>query len=277
MEITTVIGCGINCEFCPQNKLIKKYNERNAHPITVLMLQTFKECVNKIPKRVRIDFSGMAEPWLNKKCTEMVLYASEKGHSISVYTTLVGMTEDDFDKIKNIKYCNFAIHIPDSLTHSNIPITQNYLKLLGKILKNPPPKLDSGLEVFCYGPVHPALSSIVNVKPSDVQDRAGNLDDPNTQHYCIGGPICCRYGGRNINRNVLLPDGTVLLCSMDYSMEHILGDLTKVKYKDLFKSKEALKILKSFDDETISLLCRKCFNASRYNFYKETFKSLFRH
>ena len=68
---------------------------------------------DKLRKGTRIDFSGMAEPWLNKDCTKMVLYAHEKGFPIAIYTTLVGMTDEDFDAIKDIPVEEFVLHIPD--------------------------------------------------------------------------------------------------------------------------------------------------------------------
>jgi adenine C2-methylase RlmN of 23S rRNA A2503 and tRNA A37 len=71
LEITTRIGCRVNCKFCPQKKLLDHYKE-NSHNIiqkNVLSFKNFKKCIDKVPSSVRIDFSGMAEPWLNKDCT----------------------------------------------------------------------------------------------------------------------------------------------------------------------------------------------------------------
>ena len=31
MEITTVIGCKVQCTFCPQTLLMNKYEKENAH------------------------------------------------------------------------------------------------------------------------------------------------------------------------------------------------------------------------------------------------------
>ena len=99
LEVTTVIGCRNMCRFCPQKLLIGKYTKKER-PF-IMSLENFKLAIDKIPKHVRIDFSGMAEPWLNNACTEMVLYAHEKEHPIAVYTTCVGMKLEDIDKIKH--------------------------------------------------------------------------------------------------------------------------------------------------------------------------------
>ena len=74
LEITTRIGCSVNCVYCPQKTLAARYMETgNADNKPIVMsLDTFKACLDKTPKDTRIDFSGMAEPWQNKDCTKMV-------------------------------------------------------------------------------------------------------------------------------------------------------------------------------------------------------------
>ena len=56
-----------------------------------MTLDNFKKAVDKLPQEVRVTFAGFTEPWLNKDCTDMVLYAHEKGHPISIFTTGIGM------------------------------------------------------------------------------------------------------------------------------------------------------------------------------------------
>jgi len=87
------------CRYCPQLLIIKQYNKLREE--VIMSFETFKTCSDKMPKSVRIDFSGMAEPWLNCDATKMLLYAYNSGFKkISVFTSTVGMTEKDFKKIK---------------------------------------------------------------------------------------------------------------------------------------------------------------------------------
>ena len=106
LEITTKIGCKCNCLYCPQDLLIKNYYNRNLNPIPdkAMTIETFKICISKVPKDTRIDFSGMAEPWLNADCTDMVLYTHKMGFPIAVYSTLIGMSRIDFDLIKDFPF-----------------------------------------------------------------------------------------------------------------------------------------------------------------------------
>ena len=112
VEFTTSIGCHINCKLCPQELFIKRYKQ--ISDINILTFENFKKLIDKIPKNIVILFSGMTEPWLNKDCSKMVLYAYNTGHTnIKIFTTAVGMTPEDIDKIKHIPFRQFVLHLPD--------------------------------------------------------------------------------------------------------------------------------------------------------------------
>ncbi len=258
MEITTVIGCGIACRYCPQSRLVRSYRSRSG--VLKMTFDLFRACVDKIPSRVRIDFSGMAEPWLNGQCTAMLLHAAERGHEIAVYTTLRGMTHEDFDALKDLAYDYFVIHIPDADGNSGIPVDDGYLGLLDRIVHHPL-NVAGERQFSCHGTVHPAVRSVVNgTFPvfSTMIDRAGNLRRGDLQPSFHRGRIKCGRTAQELNHNVLLPDGTVLLCCMDYNMDHILGNLLLQEYDRLFRADGYRGVQRALDDETADSLCRKC-------------------
>jgi len=266
LEITTVMGCKINCRYCPQEKLSSRYFKLSQPKTKEMDFELFKSCLDKVPPEVRIDFSGMAEPWLNKKCTDMVEYAAHKGHPLSVYTTLVGMTKQDFERIKNFYYVIFVIHLPDQEGNSKIPITDEWLDLLNTILCAAPPKLKKVLNFSCHGKITAEITNKVPLLSrflidsslyDEMMSRAGNLEK-RFKPISHKGAISCGACGRLINRNELLPDGTVLLCCMDYGMAHVLGNLSQIDYYELFCGEEARKVLQAFDDENLPSLCRRC-------------------
>ena len=125
MEITTVIGCPIDCYYCPQDKLKIAYGNRPR----IMTFEDFQFCIDKLPSTVTIYFSSIAEPWLNPQCTDMVLYASGKGHPLAIYTTLVGMNKQDWKRIKSLSYQIFNIYVADALNKSHIPVNPTYKKL----------------------------------------------------------------------------------------------------------------------------------------------------
>ncbi len=95
LEITTTIGCSLMCIVCPQDKLLNTYKSRPKY----LTYSNFVEILDKIPKNVRIDFSGMSESWLNKECTKMLTYTLKSEFNVAIYSTLYGMEIHDVDSI----------------------------------------------------------------------------------------------------------------------------------------------------------------------------------
>jgi hypothetical protein len=100
-------------------------------------------------------------------------------------------------------------------------------------------------------------------------DRAGalNLNQVNGQKVIViknkSGPIKC--GVTDLyNHNVLLPNGDILLCCMDYDKKHVLGNLFNTPYYEIFRQDpfrdlivENMNHLGASDKS----ICRKCDNA----------------
>ena len=81
IEINTNVGCKLACTFCPQDKLVKKYNKTKS--IKDLSYDSYKELLSRIPKHVRIDFSGMTEPFLNLEASKMVNHTFDQGYDVA--------------------------------------------------------------------------------------------------------------------------------------------------------------------------------------------------
>ena len=132
LEVTTTVpakGCVVDCVFCPQRLLVEKYQGNR-----VMTLEDFQRRIESVPREVRITFSGFVEPWLNKHCSDMVLYAHERGHPVSVFTTGIGMSVEDIERIAHIPYVGepnggFTFHLPDSELLAKHPITPGYIRL----------------------------------------------------------------------------------------------------------------------------------------------------
>ncbi len=266
LEITTRIGCKMNCVYCPQNTLTKRYRGRQDgrdHPIE-MTLEVFKACLGKLPRNTRIDFSGMCEAWLNPHCTDMVLYAHEQGFKIVVYTTLVGMTSVDLERIAHIPFEEFVLHIPDDASNAHIDVTPEYIALLEEVVGMKRGGVPVVTGYSCHAGLHPDIKGCISddsVLITEMNDRAGNVDQPNAPHVSPNGESICINCGWEIHHNVLLPDGTVLLCCMDYGMKHILGNLLEETWEEIHNSAEAKKVKEGFCKADADTLCRGCVNA----------------
>lgn len=258
MEITTVIGCSVNCRFCPQKTLLKAYKS----PKRRLCLEDFKEALNRMPNDVIIIFSGFAEPFLNADCAKMILFAHEKGHPISIFTTGMGMSLEDVASIKDIPFSKiphggFVLHLPDDEGFADMQITDAYLLLITALK-------EANIQNFrpiSMGFVHKAIRHIFPqdlVRTLRMQSRAGNLNKEgvNANYYSCyhEADVTC---GRDeyLFNNVLLPNGDVVLCCQDFGLKHILGNIFKDEYEKILPNP-----LSSY------ALCKSCYKARPLNF-----------
>ena len=217
IEITTQIGCPVGCRYCPQAKLVQNYRIRNptGWPFTRdLSLRQFETLCKKIPPEVDIHFSGMCEPFVNPYAIDMVEVAARK-HSVSIFTTLTGLDIADYDRLLKLPFRWFCVHVPDGQLNTGLKCTPEYLELLQYVVWNKP--YCERFWISMHGDYHPALIPIIGEceVENTIIDRAGNLDIAWADKTVKDNPVC---SCGDYNQNVLLPDGTVLLCCMDYSM-----------------------------------------------------------
>jgi len=226
----------------------------------VMSLEDFKTCVDKTPKGTEIAFSGFSEPFLNPKCIEMIEYAYEKGHPVSVYTTLVGASMDDIKRLGKIRFYDFVMHLPDK--EMTIKINDEYLAKLRAV---------SRLKISATHDKHACCFAEVDKRVRDIIGKSMNVEDfvrPNTRAGYIKasgirkkGWIACRKCGGALNHNVVLPNGDVVMCCMDFGQRHAFGNLLKQSYKEIMGSPERKRVLAGMNDERQDILCRTCESA----------------
>ena len=281
LEITTVIpkkGCVVDCVFCPQEILKKSYNDEMWY----MSMADFKRAIDKVPTEVRIIFSGFIEPFMNKHCSDMMIYAHERGHPVAVFTTAVGMTIDDVEKIKHIPYDDgpnggFTLHLPDEEHLAKHPVTKRYIEVI-KAIKEANlnsfylmsmGKVDDkilDLNLWSEDEIHiPQMWSRAGnlrgeamVKP-ELRRVAGRVSDAakfNEENYKDVELTCGCI--EDLYHNILLPNGDISLCCMDYGLDHITGNLYEQSFEDAIPENN-----QCFD------LCRKCENAVPVNDKKQ--------
>jgi len=260
LEISTNIGCKVNCTYCPQKTIVERYQATSNDPPMQMGLDVFEACLRTVPHDVSITFSGFSEPFLNPLASEMIQMAHARGHTVRIYTTLVGLDHEQYDSISAVPFEEFAVHLPDAEGTSNIPLTPGYLRLLEDVVSRPP----KGLRFLILGRgLDPQIDRLLKRNGYEVvivqlTDRAGNLAADGSRvakPHNKKGKLECLCRQRN---NVLLPDGRVHLCFNDFGMRHLLGDLTQNDYNDLFRSPEFRLVGLSLSDPSVSSNCRRC-------------------
>ena len=284
LEITTMVGCPMMCAFCPQDEL------RNAYPASAprqLSLSDFTLILQKIPPHVSIQFSGMAEPWANPKTTDMLALTLERGFSVAIFTTLHGMTLTDADRVVRLLTAHatqlehLCLHLPDANLHMRgWRFSTEYAAVLSRILElqSQGPCFDatrmSVMTMDGSGALHPDLNvyrGAVTEKTWRGHSRAGNLSAELVAS--LGGRPAPRHDsavscGKTpfYDQNVLLPNGDVFLCCMDYSLSHKIGNLIEQDYDALFLSHElaSLRAENAKPRFSGSSLCKSCSWATTY-------------
>ena len=119
VEVTTNIGCQVQCKFCPQDVSMTNYATKNeldtikfGNPV-LMSYEDFKILLKKIPIDITVRFSGFSEPFLNPQCAKMIEYAYTNGYTVELFSTLVGMKLEDIDILSKIKLKKFVIHLAD--------------------------------------------------------------------------------------------------------------------------------------------------------------------
>lgn len=233
LEITTQIGCKNNCYYCPQNKIVKNYKSETKK----LSFLAFIKYLKKIPIDTKLHFSGFSESFLNESTIYMVEYAFNKGYDIGIYTTTIGMTTETIYRLSKIKIDPFIIHVPDIFQKIDFKEWLNNVKKMDEY------EIDFSFITVGYEKKPDNIDEYLSktnreIEHQEIISRAGNYYDVESKKHDV-----------NCNRkvqNVLLPDGRIVMCCMDYSLDYIIGDLNKQYYHQIKQIKNAE-------------LCKKCF------------------
>ena len=235
LEITTMNSCRVNCyPYCPQKKFVAAYRGRKPY----LSLDDFKLALSHTPEDVGINFAGFTEPFLNPEALGMMEYASDRGRTLCLYTTLVGLKPDDMDRLARLKFKELSLHLPDANGIAHIPDGPEEREVLSRALRK----------------LHSTNFAVMN--DSFVpHNRAGNVEElPQARTQ---GPFFCMWLHVVVSP-VMMPDGTCVVCCMDWGLKHVMGNLLTRSYDDLFASPawRALKANAWMWDG--SAICRSC-------------------
>ena len=267
MEISTAMGCSVNCEFCPQDVLLKKYYEKDKNRQRVMTVDNFKTILKHTPDDCIIDFSGMTEPFLNPNCIDMIRLACEAGRRVYLFTTLFGVSEETVDELISLPVYYMTLHVADKMGYAYIPTTETYYRNVEKVIKAK--KADGRPFVDFVNAQTDPDERVAEICGDDyeimrsVQNRAGNLKDERVQYRKkpieAGKKISCCFAEGDLLNNVALPDGTLVLCNMDYGMKHVMGNIYEEDYETIRRKSEFRQVWNEMNGgNDMSLLCRTC-------------------
>jgi hypothetical protein len=276
LEITTKLGCSLACRFCSQDRLVKSYPRGESRELS---LDEFRLVLAKLPAHVRVDFSGMAEPWLNPHATAMVVHAFELGRKVAIYTTLQGMPADDAAMLIE-RFSDrigwetpWVIHLPDR--HGNMTgwkPSSAYHATLARFIALRRERAPPGLMFMTMSPDGEAADALRPLLEARLDrfvgiSRVENLDrsefSPGELLRQVRHEQALLCGSTPFfDHNAMLPNGDVVLCCMDYSRRHVLGNLFRQGYAELFAGAGMAAVrARAMTIDDGALICRRCHNA----------------
>ena len=265
IEINTVIGCPVNCKYCPQDIFINRYYENDKNRQRVMTIENFAKILENTPDDCIIDFAALSEPFVNHDCVKMIRMACDAGRTVLLFSTFVGATDEEIDEVLKLPIHAITLHCADSRGYANIPTDKHYYERIEKIL-NARKKDGSYLVVGISAQTEPTEEMIKlcegkhEIKYS-LHDRVGVLKDPAlaSMKEPHKGKFECSLCGAQVNSHVVCPDGTVILCNNDFAMQYVLGNLYEQTFDEIQEGEMIKKVLQGMNgDTTIDLICRKC-------------------
>lgn len=255
LEVTTVVGCKNLCEYCPQEKNIQAYKKHSRN--IKFKYDDFVRYLDKVPLSTAVYFGTTSEPWFNPDFNRMLKHAYDRGHTVRVYTTLVDVTEDDIAFLKTMMLERVTVHLPSAEGRERYTATEEYQHILRCIVAADIPNI----QYMSIGTVHPdARKWVPQVREQAFEtltDFAGNLvNGAAPSRPRLSGPLTCM--ANRFHWNTLYPSGEVCLCCEDFGMTHVLGNLGRDSYEDLFQSEEFNRVRRGMIDDRIDVLCRHC-------------------
>lgn len=244
LEVSTAIGCPVLCRWCPQTLINSVY-----HGPRLMTLDLFKTCLAHMPAGVPLSFAGYAEPFLNNHAIDMMEHASPL-HSIEVYSTGVGVTRRDIEGLKRVRPKALTLHLADAEGHARIRCDAAYVATVTELADSLP-----NVNAMTMGTLPDALvPRFGKLIPHPMHSRAGNV--PGMAVLTKRGPLKCS-AAPDLDHPVLIPDGNLILCCMDYGLVHPMGNLYEKTWEEI-RAGQSLAAMRRSMATGDGILCRKC-------------------
>jgi hypothetical protein len=207
LEFTLAVGCPVQCKrYCPQEVFLQKYGNNPR----MLSFNAFKQILYDVPTNVTLNFAGFCEPFVNPDFSRMAEYAYNKGYNLQVATTLYGAKSSDIDRLLDLEYQVFCIHMRDGKV-VNFQLTPEYQDNFFRVIEGVP------------NVVFTIMNGLFSSNNRENVTR-GVLPKPKAVGFCQK-LITPQF--------VVLPNGDAFLCCQDFGLKHKMGNLFTEAYAEI--------------------------------------------
>jgi radical SAM protein with 4Fe4S-binding SPASM domain len=243
-------ACNARCTFCPRYDMTRLMGSMSD----TLFYKIIKDGKDMGVKQYSPFLMG--EPFVFPKIWEWLDYMEKEEVEVSLYTNGIYVDIDKLNRYKNIRYLNFSINAATDETHT-------------KVMRGP--KFDVAKKKFEYAlktAKFPVRASFVVIeenvhevetfksmfKKTEVTGFANWTGDRQSALARKGEKVPCWV---LFHQMVVLWNGTVVPCCMDYDGKQVLGDANTQTLKEIWHNSSWMRT-KHANYDFGTYVCRNC-------------------
>lgn len=256
MEVTLRVGCPIMCDYCVVTR--PDFSYRYGSGCRMFTLESFRECLERgqVPTRRQLTFMGASEPATCPDWTKIIRWSHQRGHRVSLSTTLYNVTRENVDELADVPLCDTVLHVPANDGRMGLKITPEWLDVfeyaIAKWRHHPE------FVISCYSEPHPLLKPVwvrsgIPLVHFGLHDREGLIPFVGHRRLCGKIPVCGKlFCGH------LWPDWKISRCCGDMLRVNVWGDLHDKTYAEIMSDEKWCQYMSDRQDETKDTPCRYC-------------------
>lgn len=271
IEITNI--CNFRCSMCTINYMTRKKE--------VMSFEKFKKYVDQLyPSNDYLYYHFIGDPLVNPDVSRMISYVKSKGHKTGLLTNGGLLTEEKSKEI--IEAGLDALGISFEIVERTFNKTRrggnfqqvkmnilNFLNIKKKIRSGKPkveihsitfPNCEKEVKQatkFWQGKVDVVHNRLLHSWAGDIPQIVEFFQNSGMLSNSKNGMRICRFPWLTM---IILVDGRVIPCCVDYDAKYVVGDLNKESLKEIWNGKKMVALRKALLEgrkEEIEL-CSKC-------------------
>lgn len=289
VQIQTQAGCNGRCIFCPNEQVLKSDLEHGRMPIE--MFQKIVDDLAKTPPR-RIGMYMQNEPLLDKRLPELTKYVTERipGTKTQVITNGTYLTEKVGEALLDagLKQLKCSLQSLDPETNREImgydsrKVIENCIAFQ-KLIKKKKSKIDFRVSMVVTNKNVGEIPSTrrfwarhgVRLVTSALENRGGNIAE--AEQLNVGEMRSMGNCVRPSRDMMILFNGDVPLCCVDWHRTYILGNVYTQSVQDVWHAAPVTQVRDALAEEDTSKMpdiCRNCTESACPNQHRRGLKGI---
>ena len=290
VQIQTQAGCNGRCVFCPNEQVLKSDLEHGRMPLE--MFHKIVEDLAKTPPR-RVGMYMQNEPLLDKRLPELTKYVTERlpDTKTQVITNGTYLTEKVGEALldaglKQIK-CSLQSLDPETnreiMGYDSRKVIENCITFQ-KLIKKKKSKIDFRVSMVVTNKNVDEIPQTrkfwakhgVRLVTSALENRGGNIAD--AEQLNVGEMRSMGNCVRPSRDMMILFNGDVPLCCVDWHRTHVLGNVYTQSVQDVWYATRVTQVrdaLAEVDTAKMPDICRDCSESACPNQHRRGLKGIF--